>query len=123
MIKDARNNASLFMARNMDEFGQAFSLDDDPEAVPRIEVVSVPSAVGQAKLLPSLLEDEDGAVILPDESLLIPVLNSIPPHISDVNVTMGYPMKGSSLYDFLGLAAAMQMHLRQKDGQWFFYHR
>ena len=122
MVKDARNNASLFMARNMDEFGQAFSLDDDPEAVPRIEVVSVPSAVGQAKLLPSLLEDEDGAVILPDESLLIPVLNSIPPHIRDVNVTMGYPMKGSSLYDFLGLAAAMQMHLRQKDGQWFFYH-
>ena len=122
MLKDSRNNASLFMNRNLEEFGQAFPLDQDGLTVPDIEVITVPSSIGQAKLLPSLLKDEDHAVILPDESLLIPVLNSIPPHIKDINVTMGYPMKGSSLNDFLGLVAAMQMHLRQKDGQWFFYH-
>ena len=122
MLKDPRNNASLFMARNLEEFGQAFPFDDGPLPVPEIEVVSVPSAVGQAKLLASLLKDEDRAVILPDENLLLPVLNSIPPHIKDVNVTMGYPMKGSSLYDFLDLIAAMQIHLRQKDGEWYFYH-
>lgn len=122
MLKDPRNNASLFMARNLEEFGQAFTFDDGPLPVPEIEVVSVPSAVGQAKLLTSLLKDEDRAVILPDENLLLPVLNSIPPHIKDVNVTMGYPMKGSSLYDFLDLIASMQIHLRQKDGEWYFYH-
>ena len=122
MLKDPRNNASLFMARNLEEFGQAFPFDDGPLPVPEIEVVSVPSAVGQAKLLTSLLKDEDRAVILPDENLLLPVLNSIPPHIKDVNVTMGYPMKGSSLYDFLDLIASMQIHLRQKDGEWYFYH-
>ncbi len=122
MLRDPRNNASLFMSRNLEEFGQAFPLDDDDLQVPDIEVISVPSAVGQAKLLTSLLKDEDHAVILPDESLLLPVLNSIPPHIKDINVTMGYPMKGSSLYDFLGLIAAMQTHLRMKDGQWYFYH-
>ena len=62
------------------------------------------------------------AVVLPDESLLVPVLNSIPPGIKDINVTMGYPMRNSSFFDFMTLASAMQMHLRQKDGTWYFYH-
>ena len=35
---------------------------------------------------------------------------------------MGYPMRSSSLFDFLNLTSAMQMHLRQKDGTWYFYH-
>ena len=122
MIRDRCNNASLFMSRNLDEFGQAFPIDPDGTGIPEISVVSVPSSVGQAKLLPSILKDEDYAVVLPDESLLVPVLNSIPPGIKDINVTMGYPMRNSSFFDFMTLASAMQMHLRQKDGTWYFYH-
>ena len=38
------------------------------------------------------------AIVLPDEGLLIPVLNSIPESVEDVNVTMGYPMQGSVPY-------------------------
>jgi len=60
--------------------------------------------------------------VLPDESLLIPVLNSIPEEIKDINVTMGYPMKNSAFFDFMTLVSAMQMHLRQKDGKWYYYH-
>jgi hypothetical protein len=122
MIKDRRNKASLFMSRNIEEFGQAFPLDEDDLPTPIIEVISVPSSAGQAKLLPSIIKDEDHAVILPDESLLIQVLNSIPPEIKDINVTMGYPMSGSALHDFLGLVSSMQNHLRLKDGEWYFYH-
>ena len=122
MIKDPRNNASFFMSRNIEEFGQCFTPDPEGLPVPEIEVVSVPSSTAQAKLIPSLVKDEDHAIVLPDESLLVPVLNSIPPEIKDINVTMGYPMKGSSLFDFLNLISAMQMHLRQKDGCWYFYH-
>ena len=85
-------------------------------------MVSVPSSVGQAKLIPSIVKDEDYAIIIPDESLLVPVLNSIPPGIKDVNVTMGYPMRSSSFFDFLNLVSTMQMHLRSKDGTWYFYH-
>lgn len=122
LLKDPKNNASLFMSRNISDFGQAFPLDDQDIRTPEIEVISVPSSTGQAKLLPSIVKDDTYAVILPDESLLIPVLNSIPPEIKDINVTMGYPMKGSAFFDFMGLVAAMQNRLRKKDENWYFYH-
>lgn len=121
-LRDTLNNASLFMYRNLEEFGQAFILDESGLQGPKIEVVSVPSSTGQAKLLPSILKDEDYAVILPDESLLIPVLNSIPPHIQDINVTMGYPMEGSAFFDFIRMLSSLQTRLRLKDGEWYFYH-
>ena len=122
MLKDPRNNASLFMSRNLEEFGQDLDLGGEALEVPEIEVVSVPSSVGQAKLIPSVVKGTDYAVVLPDENLLLPVLNSIPPEIEDVNVTMGYPMKSSSFFDFMRLVTSMQMHLRRKDGIWYFYH-
>jgi hypothetical protein len=40
-------------------------------------------------------------VVLPDEQLLIPVLNAIPRSVDKVNVTMGYPVKNTSLYALL----------------------
>ena len=122
MIRDRRNNASLFMYRNLEEFGQAFPIDEGGLGNPMIEVISVPSSTGQAKLIPDVVKDEEYAIVLPDESLLMPVLNSIPPHIKDINVTMGYPMRGSAFFDFLTMVSALQMHLRVKDGKWFFYH-
>ena len=122
MVRDRHNKASLFMTRNLEEFGQAFPLDPEGLGVPDVEIVSVPSSVGQAKLIPDLVKDEDHAIVLPDESLLIPVLNSIPPEIKDINVTMGYPMKNSAFFDFLTVILALQMHLRLKDGTWYFHH-
>lgn len=122
MLRDPRNNASLFMARNIEEFGQDFQPNGEELRIPDIEVVSVPSSVGQVKLLPSIVKSEEYAVVLPDESLLIPALNSISPEIKDINVTMGYPMRGSAFFDFMGLVSSMQTHLRQKDGEWYFYH-
>lgn len=123
MVKNPLNKSSFFMSRNVKDFPQAFEIDPEGLKTPEIEVVSVPSSVGQAKLIPSVVKDERCAVVLPDESLLVPVLNSIPEEIRDINVTMGYPMKNSAFFDFLTLVSAMQMHLRQKDGVWYYYHK
>ena len=136
-ISDPRNKSSFFMKDNLVEFPQAFPLEDIGSSVPRIDVLGVPSSVGQAMQLPAILGELavrthagdisqmgiDTAVVLPDESLLLPVLNSIPPEIKDINVTMGYPMSASEFHSFLMEAAALQMHLRLKDGNWYFYHR
>lgn len=149
MIQDPMNRASMFMSSNVLEFPQAFSIDpgkasggsfvnagvSEPENGPKIHVMSVPSSVGQTKQLPSLLapvaelkkggqEDwSDTAIVLPDESLLIPVLNTLPLEIGTVNVTMGYPMSGSDIYSLMNNISALQLHVRkQKDG-WAFYHK
>ena len=63
------------------------------------------------------------AIVLPDEGLLVPVLNSIPEEVRDVNVTMGYPMKGSEFEALMSDIAALQLNTREKDGKVLFYHK
>ena len=127
MIKDRDNKSSFFMQKNLEEFPQAFEMDVDGLQVPKITVVDVPSSVGQAKLAPWILSQTSGdsvetAFVLPDESLLLPLLNSIPPSYDSINVTMGYPMSGSAVYTLLDALGAMQMRLRKRPDGWYFYH-
>ena len=128
MIRDPQNRSSFFMADNVMEFPQAAHWDPEGLAVPEINVVSVASSAGQAKRLPDILRQrtgtpEDCAVVLPDESLLRSVLNSIPEEIQDINVTMGLPMNGSLMYAMMSDIAAIQMHTVCRNGVWMFYHR
>lgn len=66
-----------------------------------IECIGTPKNVGQVKYVGELLTkiQEQGlsldktAVVLSDESLLIPLLNSLPLSIGAVNITMGLPLK------------------------------
>lgn len=130
-VRHPQNKSSFFMRDNVSEFPQAFRLDAADVSGRVVDVLSVPSSAGQAKQLPEILSRISGgglvgletAVVLPDESLLVPVLNSIPVQVSEVNVTMGYPMGGSAFYSLMEAVAALQMHLRLKDGEWMFYHK
>ena len=71
----------------------------------KISVFGVPKNVGQAKYIGELLHDiraenknlESTAVVLGDENLLIPVLNSLPSDIEALNITMGFPLKSIPL--------------------------
>ena len=131
LICDPQNRSSLFMSENVVEFPQAAEWDVGGLALPDVNVLGVPSSVGQAKRLPDILNSichkgEDmsrTAVILPDENLLLPVLNTIPEHISDINVTMGLPMGGSLLYSMMNDLSAIQLHAVCRKGEWFFYHK
>lgn len=133
LIQDERNRSSVFMSENVLEFPQAAVWDTDGLGLPEINVVSVASSIGQTKRLPdifSMLGEtrsdgnvSDTAVVLPDESLLVPVLNSIPEGIHDINVTMGLPMTGSLLYSMMSALSAVQLHAVRKNGVWMFYHR
>ncbi|MDM9631215.1 PD-(D/E)XK nuclease family protein [Robiginitalea aurantiaca] len=71
-----------------------------------IQIAGLPKSVAQAKYAGGLIGDllkedsrklENTALILGDESLLNPVLHSLPEALDGVNITMGYPLKDSSL--------------------------
>lgn len=144
MIRDKWNRASAFMSDNVREFPQAFIMDEDISGFrPDIKVVSVPSSVGQVKHIPAMLEEiaalhaggrlsevgkldrigSDTAIVIPDETLLIPLLNTIPPEIDAVNVTMGYPMTGSGIYGLMSSISALQLHARRRGDGCAFYHK
>ena len=128
-VRDPRNKSSVFMEENVRAFPNAFEVDPDGLPAPKFHVVSVPSAVGQAKLAPAILarcpaeNPVETAFILPDENLLMPLLNSIPPEYDSINVTMGCPLTGGAVYSLLSAVASMQQRLREKAGDWYFYHR
>lgn len=92
-------------------------------ALPEIEIISSPSNVAQVKtaslilnswmregvLLPGRLLST--AVVLNDNSLLTPMLNSIDPAIDPINVTLGLSYESTPLAAFL--SGIFRMHLRR----------
>ncbi|WP_406685229.1 PD-(D/E)XK nuclease family protein [Seonamhaeicola sp. MEBiC1930] len=79
-----------------------------------ISVFGIPKNIGQAKHIGSLLNQikktnsslQNTAVVLGDEHLLTPTLNSLPENIQELNITMGFPLKSiplASLFETLFL--------------------
>lgn len=89
-----------------------------------IKLTGVPQRIGQAKLVgqalsenpPPAHEPEKTVIVLPDESMLLPILHSLPPELAAVNVTMGYPLRNTPLYNLLDLLIDMQL---QRKGDYF----
>lgn len=51
---------------------------------------------------------KETAVVLCNESLLLPVLHSIPPEVKDVNITMGFPLAQTPVFSFINALVEMQ---------------
>ena len=134
-VRDPNNKASYFVARNLKNFPSSMELPKEEKVETKIEVIGIPSGIGQAKHVYSLLDDickevemkpEEAlrtAVILPDEHLLLPVLNAIPESIKRINVTMGYPLVGTPVAALIEYIMELQKKVRYKDGNPLFYYR
>lgn len=135
-VTDPDNRASFFVERNLKLFPSQLPLPkEDPSAEPRIEVIGIPSGIGQAKQVYAILDelckekamDAEAAlrtaIVLPDEHLLIPVLNSIPEQIRHINVTMGYPLRGTPIASLVDYILALQRNMRYVDRSPMFYFR
>lgn len=133
-VLDPDNRASYFALRNIKNYPSLHTLPEEECEMPDIEVIGIPSAVGQAKQVHALLSaygvDEMNAeealrtaVVLPDEQMLIPVLNSIPEQIKRVNVTMGYPLAGTPIASLMENILTLQKNIRFAEGRPAFYFR
>ncbi|MBD5230486.1 MAG: hypothetical protein HDS69_10710 [Bacteroidales bacterium] len=56
---------------------------------------------------------EHTAIVLPDENLVSPLLNSIPREVSTVNVTMGFPLSHTSVASLIKNIVSMQLRARE----------
>lgn len=134
-LEDSMQEAGLFFRQYRKDkiFGKTF-----PSPIPnqirnksgKVHIHAIPLKTNQANLVGQLLEEqsvgealEETVIILPDEHLLFPVLDHLPERITDLNVTMGYPMRNAPMYAFLDALLELQKHAKVKDEKIFFYHK
>jgi len=78
---------------------------NDPKRT--ISVINVVTDTGQAQQIPHILSslgslfDENTAVVLPSNELLIPTLYALPDTVEKLNITMGYPLALSPVFGLL----------------------
>lgn len=67
--------------------------------------------------------DKRTAIVLTDESLLMPLLHALPAELKDnVNVTMGYPLRQTTAYSFIERLIELQRNCRTDKERTSFYH-
>ncbi|MBT8296540.1 MAG: PD-(D/E)XK nuclease family protein, partial [Gramella sp.] len=126
--KDSTHAASIFIreylkdwkyyqTRSYEHFSENYSRDK------KIKFIGVPKNIGQAKYIGEILtslqpqELENTAIVLGEEELLLPVLNSLPSEINELNITMGFPVKNApvnSLFENL-----FQIHTSNSDEYYY----
>ncbi len=82
----------------------------------KITITGVAKNIGQAKFTAQILADSEDpelqpdntAIVLANEKLLIPLLNSIPESIQEFNITMGYPLKLTALFQLFKYILSLQ---------------
>ncbi len=135
-VNNTIHEAGYFLRENIKEFPAPLSsLKHNNISKKEIEIsfISVPSNIGQAKIISRCLskignlKDIDinkTAIILADENLLLPVLNSIPEEINEINVSMGYPFKETPVFSFIEKLADTHRNSRtSRNGKIQFYYK
>jgi CRISPR/Cas system-associated exonuclease Cas4 (RecB family) len=92
-----------------------------------INLYGASQTVGQAKIAAQVLEQEllkgivpeETVFVLPDEKMLMPVLHSISGPVEKLNVTMGFPLSATPLFNLVELLVELQV--MKMDGE--FNHR
>lgn len=129
--KDSQQEAGMFMRDNIRQFPAAEELTHNllTATEKKIKSIACVSNIAQCKYTAEILKslpkeelDKRTAIVLTDESLLVPLFHSLPECVESVNVTMGYPFKGTLIHSFIERLIDLQAHARVKDGKTTFYH-
>ena len=138
-LNDSYHDAGLFVRKFKADWSyyksHAFNwIANDYQQKKNIHIIGTPKAIGQAKIVGSVIdaicnENENAslknvAVVLGDEDLLIPVLYALPASVDALNITMGYSSKNNPAQ--ILIAKLFKMHtgaLKRNAGSYVFYYK
>ena len=138
-LNDSYHDAGLFVRKFKADWSyyksHAFNwIANDYQQKKNIHIIGTPKAIGQAKIVGSVIdaicnENENAslknvAVVLGDEGLLIPVLYALPASVDALNITMGYSSKNNPAQ--ILIAKLFKMHtgaLKRNAGSYVFYYK
>lgn len=109
-VNDRKEEAGDFLREYLAKWPHSVVFDaKSSEQEKQVSIHSVPQNMAQTHLaaekVTALLQQgakpEETAIVLADEKLLIPLLYSMPMSEFKVNVTMGYPLRSTVVFDFV----------------------
>ncbi|MVN22816.1 PD-(D/E)XK nuclease family protein [Mucilaginibacter arboris] len=133
-LQDELQEAGFFLRRNIFKSGLVNSFSGrsflgDKRSM--VEVIKTQGHAAQAKILTERIDfealadfaddPEKTAIILSDESLLVPVMQTLPPEAGMVNITMGYPLTQSPLFGLTELWLKIQEQINKQQKHTVYY--
>ena len=122
------HEAGEFILRNLKLFPNqlpetAFDALRHPK---KVRFISAPTENAQARYLPEWVrtvmkndaetsKEKENAIVLCNETLLLPVLHSIPPEVENVNITMGFPLAQTPVYSYISARMELQTTGYRRD--------
>ncbi|NAW51766.1 PD-(D/E)XK nuclease family protein [Elizabethkingia argentiflava] len=132
-IDDKRQEAGKFLREyiHWKEFNESrpFNWIENHFSEPKnIQVFEVAGNIAQTKLLPHILEQlktenselSNTAIVLLDENLLPPTLESLQHLVKSLNITMGFPLKNLSFSVAMKKLFHLQKQLAKKDSAYYY---
>ncbi|MDX9883193.1 MAG: PD-(D/E)XK nuclease family protein [Prolixibacteraceae bacterium] len=134
--QDTASEAGYFLRTNLLQFpapSDFIAGGPGPEKKQNIRIVSVPGKMAQAQVVntPDITgcfktgeHFDNTALVLADESLLLPVISATGNKFGKMNVTMGFPLTATPVYGFLSQLIGLQRNIRRNaDGIPQFYFK
>ena len=123
-----RHEAGRFLRDNLKEFPNELPLEVFQSLhKAKLTIVETSTDNAQARFIPQWLDSlgleakagRETAIVLADESLLQPVLHSVPQEkVANVNITMGYNLTETSLYSLVSALLDMQRLAARNKGRY-----
>ena len=130
----SKHEAGEFIKRNLIDFPNELpeSYFDIFRKPKKIRYISASTENAQARFLPEwvkatqthttqIVSEQENAIVLCNEALLLPVLHSIPQDVQNVNITMGFPLAQTPVYSFINAAMELQTNGYRPDTGRFTY--
>ncbi len=133
-IENTWHEAGFFLRKNREEFPSPDDFVPRPEftnSQPDVQITGLPSFTGLAAsagrtafaMLESSHNSLSTAVVLADENLLIPLLQTLPEQCDAYNVSIGFPVRESQVYTFLFQWLELQKSSKEYKGKICYYYR
>lgn len=134
-LNHPRHEAGRFMRQNLEKFSNELGkagFDTFEKSPKNIQFISASTENAQARFLPEWIQrlkesgnfrPEETAVVLCNEGSLLPVLHSVPDDIRELNVTMGFPMVQTPIFNLINEIAILHTDGYINDSAKRYNHR
>lgn len=137
LLNTDKDNAVVALFRaSRKEFPSRYAIDEPAAVLPTVTITGVPGNSAMAamagevlatwakkKVIADVDNAVDTAVVIPDESLFIPMIHSVGENFTAINVTMGFPLKLTPVASLIRNLVSLHIRSRKRrNGAIEFYY-